>query len=165
MGLFSGFFERRRRRESAVPTGNELTSEPPPAEAVKPVGQPVEGVGSPLGASGAGQVTDLGSVFGMLGMIKDAYASGSIQVSQGDSHVVDLRGTADADELREQIMAAMSQRGIDPEATPEGTQIDASQYAGLQEDLLQVLRDNGIDVGAPGAPLVQPDSDGDGQSG
>jgi hypothetical protein len=79
--------------------------------------------------------------------------------------VIDLRGDTNVDELRAQIMEAMEQHGIDPAATPEGTQVDAAQYAGLQEDLLKVLGEHGIDVGASGSPLVQPDTDGDGQPG
>lgn len=164
MGLFNGFFERRRQRESAIQPGNNLSSEPPPpAGEVKPVGQPVEGVGQGPGPLGMGQDMGVADVFGVLGMIKDAYQSGNIQVSQGSSHVVDLQGDTNTDELREQIMAAMQERGIDPNATPDqAAQIDASQYAGLQEDLLRVLGEHGIGVDGPGAQSGMPDTDGDG---
>ena len=164
MGLLSGFLERRRRRESALAPGTEVTSGPPPAEDERPVGQPVEGVGSAPGATGQG--ADLGSVIGMLGMIKDAYQSGSIQISQGPNQVADLRGETNVEELRNQIVAAMQERGIDPNASPEvATQVDASQYAGLQEDLLRVLGEHGIDVPGPGTGNGMPDPDGDGQPG
>jgi hypothetical protein len=113
-----------------------------------------------------GQDMGVGEVFGMLGMIKDAYQSGNIQISHGSSHVIDLRGDTNVEELREQIIAAMQERGIDPNATPDqATQIDAAQYAGLQEDLLRVLGEHGIDVNGPGAQAGMPDTDGDGQPG
>lgn len=112
---------------------------------------------------------DLGGgtdLFGVLGMIKDAYQTGNIQISHGPSQVIDLRGDTDVDGLRAQIIEAMEARGIDPNATPDqATQVDASQYAGLQEDLLRVLGEHGIDIGASGSPLVQPDTDGDGKPG
>ena len=164
MGLFSGFFERRRRRESAVQPGNEMTSVTPPSEEVKPVGQPFE-VGQAPGSFGLGGATDVTSVIGMLGMIKDAYASGNIQISHGSSQSFDLSGDTNVDELRAQIIGAMEARGIDPNVTPDGTQIDASQYAGLQEDLLRVLGEHGIDVTGPGASTGMPDTDGDGKPG
>lgn len=101
----------------------------------------------------------------MLGMIKDAYTSGNIQISHGGSHVIDLSGNTDTDQLREQLMAAMQARGIDSQAAPDGTQVDTSQYIGLQEDLLRVLRENGIDVEAPGSLPGQINPDGDGKPG
>ncbi len=164
MGLFSGFLDRRRQRESAVQPGNEMTSSPPsPSEEVKPVGQPYAGAGQPVNPFDMGGGND---IFGVLGMIKDAYQSGNMQISHGSSQMIDLRGDTNADELREQIMAAMQERGIDPNATPEqATQIDASQYAGLQEDLLRVLGEHGIDVNGPGAQTGMPDVDGDGKPG
>jgi hypothetical protein len=164
MGLLSGFFERRRNRESAVQPGTELTSEAPPAEEVKPVGQPFESAGQPAGF-GLDGAADISSVFGMLGMIKDAYESGNIQISHGSSHMIDLRGDTNVEELREQIITAMEERGIDPAAAPDGTQLDSSQYAGLQDDLLKLLGEHGIDVNGPGAETGMPDTDGDGQPG
>ncbi len=163
MGLFSGFFARRRQRESAVPEGFEQVSTPPPTD-VKPVGQPVSGAGAPAGPFGLGEGTDISSMFGMLGMIKEAYETGNIQISQGPNQVIDLRGDTDVESLRSQIIAAMESRGIDPEASGQGTEIDASQYAGLQEDLLRVLGEHGIDAGGAGSE-PPPDTDGDGQPG
>ena len=165
MGLFSGFLERRRNRESAVQPGNALTSEPPPTGEVKPVGQPFESAGRPA-AFGLDGAADVSSVFGILGMIKDAYQSGNIQISHGSSQMIDLRGDTNVEELREQILAAMQERGIDPNATPDqATQIDASQYADLQADLLRVLGEHGIDVNGTGTGTGMPDTDGDGQPG
>ena len=162
MGLFSGFLDRRRQRESAVQPGNELTSTPPPSEELKPVGQPFAQAGQPANPFDLGGGTD---IFGVLGMIKNAYQTGNIQISHGSSQMIDLRGDTNAEELRAQIMAAMEKRGIDPNATPDGTQVDASQYAGLQEDLLRVLGEHGVNVNGPGAGTGMPDLDGDGKPG
>lgn len=166
MGLFN-FFSRRRERESAIPQ-SEVESITGKLEAEDaPVGQPIQGVGSPqgVGAPGVGQAMDIGSVFGMLGMIKQAYESGNVQISHGDDHVIDMRGTADGQALREQIMAAMEQAGIDPGGIPEGTQVDAAQYAGLQQNIMDVLAQNGVDVSGGASFTVLPDLDGDGKPG
>jgi hypothetical protein len=166
MGLFN-FFKSRRDRESAIPQSDadEIVGK---FQQDTPVGQPVEGVGTaqPFGQLGGGQAMDMGSMLGMLGMIKQAYQSGNVQISQGE-HVIDMRGAANGQELREQIMAAMQQAGLDPEHMPDGTQqVDASQYAGLQQNLLDVLSQHGVDVNAPNASFeVLPDLDGDGKPG
>jgi hypothetical protein len=132
------------------------------------VGQPIQGVGTPqpFGQLGVGQTMDMGSMIGMLGMIKQAYQSGNIQIQHGESQVIDMRGTAEGQELREQIMAAMQQAGFDPENLPEGAQqVDASQYAGLQQNLLDVLGQHGVDVNSGASFEVLPDLDGDGKPG
>ena len=166
MGMFN-FFSRRRDRESAIPQ-SEADDIVGKLEAQDtPVGQPIEGVGTPqpLGQLGVGQAMDMGSMLGMLGMIKQAYQSGNVQISHGE-HVIDMRGTADGQELREQLIAAMQQAGLDPEQMPEGAQqVDASQYAGLQENLLDVLSQHGVDVNAGTSFEVLPDLDGDGKPG
>jgi len=167
MGLFN-FFSNRRKRESAIPESD--------AEAIigklesggAPVGQPIQGVGAPqpFGQLGVGQAMDMGSMIGMLGMIKQAYQSGNIQISHGQSQVIDMRGTAEGQELREQIMAAMQQAGFDPEQMPDGTQqVDASQYAGLQQNIMDVLAQHGVDPSAGASFEVLPDLDGDGKPG
>jgi hypothetical protein len=167
MGLLSGYFERRRQRESAAQPIAETTPQPPSDGEPKTVGQPIEGVGTPqaFGSLGVGQAVDIGSIFGMLGMIKQAYESGNIQISHGQNHVIDMRGTAEGQELREQITAAMQQAGVDPEGMPEGAQVDASQYAGLQQNILEVLEQHGVDVQSGASFEVMPDLDGDGKPG
>jgi hypothetical protein len=59
--------------------------------------------------------------------------------------VIDLRGTG----LREQILGALEQHGIDPNASAGG-EIDASQVPGLQEQIMQALEEAGVDVGQLG---------------
>lgn len=167
MGLID-YFKNRRNRESAIPP-SEADAIVGKMDSSTPVGQPVEGVGTPEGFGGLqpGQpmdLKDIGSVFGMLGMIKQAYESGNIQISQGENQVIDLRGSADGEALREQIIAAMKQAGVDPGGIPEGTQVDAAQYAGLQKNIMEVLAQNGVDV-SEGAIYSTPDLDGDGKPG
>jgi hypothetical protein len=166
MGLFN-FFSSRRERESAIPQteADSITAKLQANDA--PVGQPIQGVGTPqpFGQLGVGEAMDMGSMLGMLGMIKQAYQSGNVQISHGE-HVIDMRGTTDGKELRQQLMAAMQQAGIDPEQMPDGTQqVDASQYEGLQQNLLDVLSQHGVDVNAGASFEVLPDLDGDGKPG
>jgi hypothetical protein len=131
------------------------------------VGKPIEGVGTPqaFGQLGVGQTMDMGSMIGMFGMIKQAYQSGNIQISQGESQVIDMRGTAEGQELREQIMSAMQQAGVDPGQMPEGGQVDAGQYADLQQNIMEVLAQHGVDPSAGASFEVLPDLDGDGKPG
>jgi hypothetical protein len=166
MGIFN-FFSSRRERESAIPQSDadSITGKLQASDA--PVGQPIQGVGTPqpFGQLGAGQAMDIGSVFGMLGMIKQAYQSQNVQISHGE-HVIDMRGTTDGQALREQIMAAMQQAGIDPNQMPDNAQqVDASQYAGLQQNIMDVLAQHGVDVESGASFEVLPDLDGDGKPG
>jgi hypothetical protein len=108
---------------------------------------------------------EIGSLFGILGLVKQAYESGNIQISHGEDHVIDMRGTADGQQLREQIIAAMEQAGVNPAQMPEGSEVDASQYAGLQQDIMDVLKQNGVDVSGGASFEVMPDLDGDGKPG
>jgi len=84
---------------------------------------------------------DLGAV---LGLVQQAWQSGNVEVRQGESQVIDLRGSG----LREQIIGALEQYGIDPNA--QGQQIDAGNVPGLQEQIMRALEDAGVDVGQIG---------------
>ena len=138
MGLF-GYFRRRREREGAIP-GGEIESL---TQQLKGDGTPI---GQPIGQALPQQPTldwaggtDMGSI---LAIMQQAFAGGNYEITQGENQVVDLRGTG----LREQIMEAMRQHGIDPEnATAQG-QVNAADYAGLQEQIMQALQDHGVDV-------------------
>jgi hypothetical protein len=148
VGMFD-FFRKRRERESAVP-GGEMP------ESLKRQLQGDGGtVGQPIGhtpqqgfdfSGGA----DLGSV---LGMMQQAFQSGNyeINIDQAEGQTIDMRGTG----LRDEILEAMRQHGIDPEnATAQG-QINAADYQGLQEQILQALRNHGVDVsGANGGMQI-----------
>lgn len=159
MGLFS-FFKRRADRESAIPQSqiDEVTgAAPKPAPA--PVGQQFDTVGQqPINLSlGSGAV----DVAGVLGMIGKAMSSGNFQVQQGDSQVIDLRGSG----LREEIMKAMQESGVDPDAA-EGQQVNAGDYTGLQEQIVKTLEAHGVDLSQvdpqylPSADQSDPDGDG-----
>jgi len=161
MGIFSGFFDRRRQRESAIPQADEPASaiDTGPGES-KPVGQPIESVGRPLNLNfGTGQP----DVAGILGMVSAAMRSGQFQIQSSENQSIDLRGTTEGQALREQIESAMRQAGVDPVMAAEGAQVNAADYAGLQEQILKTLESHGVD--ASGQIALPPDTDGDGQPG
>ena len=121
MGLLSGYLERRRQRESAVQPDIEPANPGLIAgEGVHSGRQPVADAGDWDESTEQGQGPGVAEILGILGMIKEASRSGHIQISHGTDHAVDLRGGMDAEELREQIAAALRERGIDPDANPNG---------------------------------------------
>ena len=138
MGLFD-FFRRRRERESAIPGGTPESLTRQLKGDGEPIGQPVgkafPQAGQNFNLTGA---TDLTS---MLAMFQQAVQNGSFEVTQGGNQVIDLRGTG----LREEIMGALQQHGIDPDAAP-GAQINAGDVPGLEEQIMQALENAGVDV-------------------
>ena len=142
MGLFN-FFSRRRQRESAIPGGTPESLTRQLKGDGKPIGQPVQGAGQP-------QAFDLSTVAGlgsMFGMIQQAMQTGNIQISQGENQVIDLRGTTG---LRDEILEAMRQHGIDPETGAAQGQINAGDYQGMQQQIMQALENAGVDVSQMG---------------
>jgi hypothetical protein len=143
MGLFS-FFKDRRAKESAVPPSEALGSFAN-SEGQAVVGQQV-GAGSAnihsVPAGGLDALTQLGP------MIQRAIAEGNVQIEQGPSQTIDMRGTG----LREEILGLMQQHGIDAES---GTvrSVDASAYGDMQQQMLAALARHGIDPGASGTGL------------
>ena len=135
MGLFN-FFGRRRERESAIPGGSPDSVTKQLKGDGEPIGQPVQGAGQPQ----AFDLTSVGGLGSMFGLVQQAMQSQSIQVTQGENQVIDLRGTG----AREQIMAALQQHGIDPE-TMQGTQIDAANVPDLQNQIMSALEQAGYD--------------------
>jgi hypothetical protein len=138
MGLF-GYFRRRKERDSAVPS-NEVESLTKQLKGDgEPVGQPVGQALPQQPSFNWGGGTDMGSI---LALMQQAFASGNYEITQGENQVIDMRGTG----LREDIMEAMRQHGIDPEnATAQG-QINAADYMGLQQQIMDTLRQHGVDV-------------------
>ena len=65
---------------------------------------------------------------------------GEVQVEQGASQTVDLRGTG----AREELLEVLRQHGIDPDK--KGQQIDASTMPGLQDAIFKVLGAAGIQI-------------------
>jgi len=138
------FFRRRRERESAIPGGLPESFEFPPDESP---GLREEPVGRPFSQAGPQQINvtapaELGSIFAM---VQEAFKTGMPQISQTDDQVIDLSGS----DLRERILDALRQHGIDPETTA-ASQIDAGAVPGLQDDILGALKDAGVDLGRRG---------------
>jgi len=163
MGIFSGFFDRRRQRESAISQADEPSSATgSEAGEGTPVGQPIQGVGQGQALNlnfGSGQP----DVAGILGMVSAAIGSGQLQIQHSERQTVDLRGTPEGQALRGQIESAMRQAGVDPAMAAEGAELNAVDYAGLQEQVLKALEGHGIDPS--GRIELPPDTDGDGQPG
>jgi hypothetical protein len=139
MGMFD-FFKRRRERESAIPGGSPESLTRQLKGDGKPIGQPV-GQQFPQ-ANQSFDVTGAGDIAGLMTVLQQAFQSGNYQVTQGENQVIDLRGSG----LREQILGALEQHGIDPD-TAQGGQIDAGQVPGLQEQIMQALNEAGVDLG------------------
>jgi ferredoxin len=141
MGMFN-LFRRRRERESAIPGDSPDSVTRQLKGDGEPIGQPI-GQALPQQANLSwGGGTDLTSI---MAMMQQAFQSGNFQATQGENQVIDMRGS----DLREQIMEAMRQHGIDPEnATAQG-QVNAADYQGMQQQIMDALRQHGIDV--PGA--------------
>jgi hypothetical protein len=150
------FFRRRRERESAIPPSAQIDQ---PSEALgsfaSAEGQPV--VGRQVGGDqfGSGDFGDLpGMADGLaaltqLGpMIQKAIAEGNVQIDQGGSQTIDLRGTG----LREEILGIMQQHGIDAESG-SAQNVDAGGYGDMQRQILEALARHGIDPGASGTSL------------
>jgi hypothetical protein len=142
MGIFD-FFKRRRERESAIPGADSESLTRQLKGDGKPIGQPVgrqfPQAGQPNLNLGGGM--DMAAI---MAMMQQAFQNGNYEITQGENQVIDLRGTG----LREQIMGALEQHGIDPNA--QDGQIDAGQVPGLQEQIMQALQEAGVDVGQLG---------------
>jgi Short C-terminal domain len=63
-----------------------------------------------------------------------------VQVEQGASQTLDLRGSG----AREQILGLLRQHGIDPDKP--GQQVDASTIPGLQQAIVSLLGEHGVQI-------------------
>ena len=158
---FGDFFRRRAKRESAIPASE--TELQPLGSFASGEGQPV--VGQQVGGGApqfSGDLADLPGMFEGLAalsqigpMIQQAmaegnvtqnpdgsYSIGNIQIEQGSSQTIDMRGSG----LREEILGIMSQHGIDA-SNPgsQGQNIDPSTIPGMQQQILDALSKHGID--------------------
>lgn len=88
-------------------------------------------------------------------MIQQAMAQGNVEVTQGESRTIDLRGSG----LREEIMGIMREHGIDADPG-SGQQIDASSMPGMQQQILEALEQHGLDLGAIGGGDIQIEQSG-----
>ena len=146
MGLFD-YFRRRRERESAV-AGLDVGADP--SQQVSSSASGGEASAKPADQQDLTAAIEAGGFdlaqLGQIGaLITQAAREGNIQVHQGTPQEIDLRGTG----LREEILGIMSTHGIDAEAG-SGQQIDASEVPDMQEQILDALRQAGVDVPAGG---------------
>ena len=112
----------------------------PPSEQVQPLAEQVQPPREQVVQLGG--LAALGGLGGLGEMIQKAIQQGNVEVTEGPSQVIDLRGSG----LRERILDVMQQHGIDPEPGG-GEQIDASSVPGLQDEILKALSEHGVDVG------------------
>ena len=143
MGLFD-FFRRRRERESAIAGESAESLTRQLRGDGTPIGQPV-GQAFPQAGQPGVSFTGATDLAGMLAMVQQAFQSGNIQVTQGENQVIDLRGSG----LREEIIGALEQHGIDPDAA-DGSQINAADVPGLQEQIMQALQNAGVQIDQSG---------------
>jgi hypothetical protein len=158
VGLFD-FFKRRRERESAIPASSPESLTRQLKGDGEPIGQPVSQA-FPQASQQSVDLTAATDLAGIMAMMQQAFESGNIQVTQGESQVIDLRGSG----LRDQIMGALEQHGIDPQAA-QGAEIDADDVPGLQEQIMQALQDAGVDLGQLGNGAGEITIEGGGDSG
>lgn len=128
MGLFS-YFLNRRARESAIP-GSQVSLD--------------TRTGATEGTSAMTEINGLGDIGALLSQFQQ-FQQGGMQVND---QVIDLRGSG----LREEILGALAQHGVD--ASNKGSQIDASSVPGLQNDILAALGRHGLNPGAVGVERV-----------
>jgi hypothetical protein len=151
-----GWFSNRRKRESPLPPSEQA------GEALgsfaNPDDQPVVGqqLGGAPGVEGAaGTAEGLAALAALGPMIQQAMAEGNVQIEQGASQTVNLRGTG----LREEILEIMQGHGIDAGAGTAAQNVDASAYGDMQQQILAALAKHGIDPGASGSAInlqIQP---------
>jgi hypothetical protein len=140
----------------------DSTAATPDAPAVTP-GMPGSMPGTPVGEAGffgvggqPGAVTpesliaagvppeSAAATAAALAQLQQAFGGGmsmqDVNVQSGGTHTIDMRG---AEDLRDQMRATMREHGVDPDS---GQAVDANSIPGLQEALLRVLAENGVDV-------------------
>jgi len=134
MGLFD-FLKRKDERAMPDPDSAEFD------QAVQGSRLP----GSEMQASGEMSWSSVGDAasaeeLGKRVATQMGFDPASVQVEQGASQTVDLRGTG----AREELLEVLRQHGIDPDK--EGQQIDASTQPGLQEAIFKVLGAAGVQI-------------------
>jgi hypothetical protein len=147
MGLFD-FFRRRRERESVQSAIGQIQNQG-------------GSVSFGEGAGTGGATVETQNLSGDWKDLLGAFAGGDVSVTQAQQSI-DLRNVSG---LREGVLDALRQHGIDPE---NPGQVNAADVPGLQEALMQAFQSHGIDFGnlagmAQGG--IQIDASGAGASG
>lgn len=159
-----GFFSRRRDRESALPPSSSPKPYKPLAD------QPV--VGQQFTTAGQQAMPfqfDMSGgmdVAGIMGMVHASMQAaqmqaGGMQAPQSEAHVVNAGGS----DLGKQLVDVMKAHGVDPETANATGPIDASSMPAMQADMLQVLQQNGIDVGDASGFTIESGSSDSGSGG
>ena len=137
MGL-GDLFKRRAQRESAIqPSAPDAG---PLGEFASAEGQPV--VGKQVGGGEPQLSVELNDLPGMLEGFKALSALGAVQIEQGQSQTIDMRGSG----LREEILGIMREHGIDAESG-SAEAVDASAMPEMQQQILEALARHGINPG------------------
>lgn len=134
MGLFD-FFRRRRDKESAIPEPGSSDFQQQVADSELPGSS-----GTTEAPGGWASVGDASSTQDLAHRLA-AQFGGNVELEQGASRSIDLRGTG----AREEIVELLKKRGIDPDSE-SGQQIDAGSIPGLQEEILEVLKRRGLNL-------------------
>jgi putative oligomerization/nucleic acid binding protein len=135
VGLFD-FFSRRRRRESAI-SGAMASGDSPATDAE--VGTASSEAGELPPIPGLSDLGDLGKA------IQQAVAAGNVELTQGATESIDLRGQGD--ELRAEILETLREHGIEAQ---KGDAVQVTD-AELQKAIFEKLAARGVDLEAIGA--------------
>jgi Short C-terminal domain len=133
VGLFD-FLSRRRQRESAV-AGSMSSGDAAADVEIGTASAEQEGVPS---IPGLGNLGDLGK------LIQQAMTQGNVQVTQGSTEAIDLRGQDD--QLRTEILETLREHGVDAHKGDEIRVTDPE----LQQAIFAKLAAHGVNVGSAG---------------
>jgi hypothetical protein len=136
VGLFD-FLSRRRQRESAV-AGSMSSGDAAADVEIGTASAEQEGVPS---IPGLGNLGDLGK------LIQQAMTQGNVQVTQGSTEAIDLRGQDD--QLRTEILETLREHGVDAHKGDEIRVTDPE----LQQAIFAKLAAHGLDAEMMGANL------------
>jgi len=132
------YLRGRRRRERPI-GGLEITAEP--SAGMRALSQ---GPGAEEQSAAAVEAAELGlAELGQIGaMIAKATREGSIQVHQGEAQAFELPGAG----LQEEILEVMRRYGLEPGAAGASQQVDPSQMAAMQREIMDAVSRHGIDL-------------------
>lgn len=136
MGIFD-LLKRRRDPDGAVAPARMAPLQTDPAPTVgEPVGQAFPAAGPELFTS------DAVHVGGLFGLIARHVGEHSEATQVDGMNMLDVRNALG---MRDQMMDAMRQHGIDPSGK---SQINVSDAQGLQQQIMSILEQHGVDVNA-----------------
>ena len=137
---FLDYFRGRRRRERAL-GGLELTVEP--SAQAPPLSQ-ATGAESPAVAGGEAAGLGLAQLGQIGAMIAKATREGTIQVHQGELQAAATPGVG----LQEEMLGIMRRYGLEPGTATPPQQVDPSQMAAMQQEIIEAIGRQGVDLSA-----------------